>query len=94
MDTAENTALEHQNELPEPALQYYNAKEMLQPGDPEPTEPPIPDTDDCGVKKIKVKPNRIILTPKAEFFHEAVNVSLSAVHVPTNVFDRGLIIYV
>ncbi|XP_055376852.1 voltage-dependent calcium channel subunit alpha-2/delta-3 isoform X2 [Condylostylus longicornis] len=89
MDIAENTALAHQNEKLQANFSYYNAKEMLEPHEPEPTEPPIPDLEDSGVPKIKLPPKRIILTEKAEFFSTPVNTSLSSVHVPTNVFDRA-----
>ncbi|XP_055909802.1 voltage-dependent calcium channel subunit alpha-2/delta-3 isoform X2 [Eupeodes corollae] len=88
MDTAENTALSHQNDVEDKTFSYYNAKEMLEPGEKAPTEPP-PELEDVIMEKTKVPPKEIILQPKAEFFNTPVNISLSSVHVPTNVYDRA-----
>lgn len=93
MDTAENTALTYQSEKPDKYFSYYNAKEMIEPHEPIPTEPPR-DLEDAGGPKIFVQPKEIVLTPKAEFFNTPVNMSVSSVHVPTNVYDRGLNFFV
>lgn len=88
MDTAENTALTYQMEKPNQYFSYYNSKEMIEPHEPIPTEPPR-DLEDAGGPKIFVTPKTIVLTPKEEFFNTPVNMSVSSVHVPTNVYDRG-----
>lgn len=87
MDAAENTALT--NEEPDKYFSYYNAKEMIEPHEPIPTAPPR-DLDDAGEPKIFVPPKEILLQRKVEFFDTPVNLSVSSVQVPTNVFDRGL----
>ncbi|XP_013110373.1 voltage-dependent calcium channel subunit alpha-2/delta-3 isoform X4 [Stomoxys calcitrans] len=89
MDTAENTALTYQMEKPDQLFSYYNSKEMIEPGEPIPTKPPR-DLEDAGAEKIFVTPKTIVLTPKEEFFNTPVNMSVSSVHVPTNVYDRAL----
>ncbi|XP_065360594.1 voltage-dependent calcium channel subunit alpha-2/delta-3 isoform X2 [Calliphora vicina] len=88
MDTAENTALTYQSEKPDKNFSYYNAKEMIEPHEPIPTAPPR-DLEDAGGPKIFVQPKEIVLTPKAEFFNTPINMSVSSVHVPTNVYDRA-----
>ncbi|XP_012158021.1 voltage-dependent calcium channel subunit alpha-2/delta-3 isoform X4 [Ceratitis capitata] len=88
MDTAENTALSHQNDKEDFYFSYYNAKDMRGPEDPIPTPAPR-ELDDMGKPHIFVPPKEIILTPKAEFFDTPVNLSVSSVHVPLNVFDRA-----
>lgn len=92
MDTAENTALSHQNDLADKMFSYYNAKEMLEPGDPFPPIPtPAPDMDkDIGEPLIYVQPKVVVLEKRPEFHNTPVNFSVSSVHVPVNVFDRGL----
>ncbi|XP_068145663.1 voltage-dependent calcium channel subunit alpha-2/delta-3 isoform X4 [Drosophila tropicalis] len=91
MDTAENTALSHQNDMADKMFSYYNAKEMLEPNDPIPPIPtPAPDMDkDIGEPLIYVQPKVLELTPRPEFHNTAVNFSVSSVHVPVNVFDRA-----
>jgi len=92
MDTAENTALSHQNDMADKMFSYYSAKEMLEPGDPVPPIPtPAPDMDkDIGEPLIYVQPKVVVLEPRPEFHNTPVNFSVSSVHVPVNVFDRGL----
>ena len=89
MDTAENTALSHQHEKEDIYFSYYNAKDIYEEGEPIPTAS-ARELDDVGEEKIFVPAKEIVLTPKAEFFNTRVNMSVSSVHVPTNVFDRGL----
>ncbi|XP_017051186.1 voltage-dependent calcium channel subunit alpha-2/delta-3 isoform X5 [Drosophila ficusphila] len=91
MDTAENTALSHQNEKADKMFSYYSAKEMLEPGDPVPPIPtPAPDMDkDIGEPLIYVQPKVVVLEPRPEFHNTPVNFSVSSVHVPVNVFDRA-----
>ncbi|KAH8402487.1 hypothetical protein KR009_012344 [Drosophila setifemur] len=91
MDTAENTALSHQNDMADKMFSYYNAKEMLEPGDPIPPKPtPAPDMDkDIGEPLIYVQPKVVELEKRPEFHDTAVNFDVSSVHVPVNVFDRA-----
>ena len=88
MDTAENTALSHQFEKGDSHFSYYNAKQIYEAGEPIPTAS-ARELDDVGEDKIFVPAKEIVLTPKAEFFNTPINMSVSSVHVPTNVFDRG-----
>ncbi|XP_073994494.1 voltage-dependent calcium channel subunit straightjacket isoform X3 [Rhodnius prolixus] len=74
MDTAENAAMASQDEGNVPLdYQYYNAKTM-----------------EVTVKGVD-PPNssRLLLTPNSNFFNIAINTNVSAVHVPTNVYDRA-----
>ncbi|XP_017839483.1 voltage-dependent calcium channel subunit alpha-2/delta-3 isoform X1 [Drosophila busckii] len=91
MDTAENTALSHQNDMPDKMFSYYNAKEMAEPGEPTPPPPTTPpDMDDqIGEPLIYVPPKVLTLEPRPEFHNTPVNFSVSSVHVPVNVFDRA-----
>ncbi|XP_016985900.1 voltage-dependent calcium channel subunit alpha-2/delta-3 isoform X6 [Drosophila rhopaloa] len=91
MDTAENTALSHQNDMADKMFSYYSAKEMLEPNDPVPPIPtPAPDMDkDIGEPLIYVQPKVVVLEPRPEFHNTPVNFSVSSVHVPVNVFDRA-----
>lgn len=92
MDTAENTALSHQNDMADKMFSYYNAKSMAEPGEPTPPAPTTPpDMDDqIGEPLIYVPPKVLVLEPRPEFHNTPVNFSVSSVHVPVNVFDRGL----
>lgn len=90
MNNAQEIAKDHHNEKPQTNLSYYNAKEMLEPGETPP--PPLTfDIDFAGIPPLNITPMTIVLTPTPEFFDEPINTSVSSVHVPTNVFDRGII---
>ncbi|KAH8398224.1 hypothetical protein KR222_006390, partial [Zaprionus bogoriensis] len=91
MDTAENTALSHQNDMADKMFSYYNSKEMAEPGEPTPPPPTTPpDMDDqIGEPLIYVPPKVVVLEPRPEFHNTPVNLSVSSVHVPVNVFDRA-----
>ncbi|KAM8713318.1 hypothetical protein ACLKA7_013609 [Drosophila subpalustris] len=91
MDTAENTALSHQNDKADKMFSYYNAKEMAEPGEPTPPPPTTPpDMDDqIGEPLIYVPPKVLVLEPRPEFHNASVNFSVSSVHVPVNVYDRA-----
>ncbi|XP_034475779.1 voltage-dependent calcium channel subunit alpha-2/delta-3 [Drosophila innubila] len=91
MDTAENTALTHQNDMADKMFSYYNAKEMAEPGEPTPPPPTTPpDMDDqIGEPLIYVPPKVLVLEPRPEFHNASVNFSVSSVHVPVNVYDRA-----
>lgn len=93
MDAAENKALSDddfsENELKD--YLYYNSKEMkvLDTNEtPKPTEKPVVNEID-QLKAKKSAQRHIYLKTSKKFFNQAVNTSLSSVHVPTNVYDRG-----
>ncbi|XP_055630867.1 voltage-dependent calcium channel subunit alpha-2/delta-3 isoform X3 [Toxorhynchites rutilus septentrionalis] len=88
MDTAENTAISFEEESVNQSFQYYNAKEMIEPGEIITTPIPMIDEDPADIPTI-IPPKEIVLTKKKHFFNEAVNTSVSSVHVPTNVYDRA-----
>lgn len=88
MDTAENTAISYDEEPVNQSFQYYNAKEMIEPGEIITTPIPMIDEDPADITT-PIPPKEIVLTKKKHFFNEAVNTSVSSVHVPTNVYDRG-----
>ncbi|XP_055687320.1 voltage-dependent calcium channel subunit alpha-2/delta-3 isoform X1 [Lutzomyia longipalpis] len=89
MDAAENMALSFEHSEANFDFQYYNAKEMIEPGEAPPTADPR-ELDDDGEPKKLIPPKEIVLTPDPHFFNERVNTNHSSVHVPTNVFDRSL----
>uniref|UniRef100_A0A8D8E3C7 Voltage-dependent calcium channel subunit alpha-2/delta-3 n=4 Tax=Culex pipiens TaxID=7175 RepID=A0A8D8E3C7_CULPI len=88
MDTAENTAISYDEEPVNQSFQYYNAKEMIEPGEIITTPIPMIDEDPADITT-PIPPKEIVLTKKKHFFNEAVNTSVSSVHVPTNVYDRA-----
>lgn len=88
MDTAENTAISFGEDKVNLSFQYYNAKEMIEPGEIITTPIPMIDEDPADITT-PIPPKEIVLTKKKHFFNEAVNTSVSSVHVPTNVYDRG-----
>jgi voltage-dependent calcium channel alpha-2/delta-3 len=73
------------DEVVETNYTYYNSKEMIEPS--EWTEPPPPPPDDPDYKA-KPIPAVINLT-ESDKFNDNINLSLSSVHVPTNVYDRA-----
>lgn len=80
MDTAENRAMEASQTSDEKLddYKYYNAKTL--------------ETVMKGQK-----PNdsdTLIVTKNANLFNIPVNTSVSAVHVPTNVYDRGKLTFI
>lgn len=90
MDAAENTAITHQNDKYNVSVtRYYNAKEMLEPHEPMPPNLTNPELNDRSIKQPYVKPSIIELKENEHFFDTPVNTSMSAVHVPTNIFDRS-----
>lgn len=88
MDAAENTAMSHQDDPVIPDFQYYNAKEMLEPGDIPPTKNTNRALEDRSLIPVNVPPSYLTLVPSKHFYNNSVNTSMSCVHVPTNVFDR------
>jgi voltage-dependent calcium channel alpha-2/delta-3 len=73
------------DEVVEKNYTYYNSKEMIEPSEIPPTEPPS--FDDSQEKFEPKKP--IIHLTESEKFNEFINLSVSSVHVPTNVYDRA-----
>lgn len=86
MDAAENLAMSHKEA--DRAFSYYNAKEMVEPGEAA-TSRPVTDGEHSKFTAIEVPPKELVLHPDPHFFNQRVNKSHSSVHVPTNVFDRG-----
>jgi voltage-dependent calcium channel alpha-2/delta-3 len=75
MDTAENSAMAaHAEGTLDQNYQYYNSKLLASPGSPFSNQP-------NGT-------HQLVLIPNSHFNNIPVNTTLSAVHVPTNVYDR------
>lgn len=75
METAENLVLDSGKEK-ETSDEYYNAKMLKAPGTLNAS------VDPKGTREM-------LLTPNSHFFKVPVNTTFSAVHVPTNVYDKG-----
>lgn len=91
VENAQNAAMSHQRKFDDcdPTIEYHDSKEMLEPGEPiPPTE--APKLDDRSMPPINVTIRRVILQENRHFFNNRVNTSMSSVHVPTNVFARGM----
>lgn len=89
MESAQNTALTHEGTEVITNLSYYNAKEMLEPHEDPPKNITNLSLDDRSIKGPYIPPSYIVLTKNKHFFNTDVNTSMSSVHIPTNVFDRG-----
>lgn len=75
-------------EIVEKNFTYYNSKEMVEPSEIPATEPPnFMDSDEAGENAELPKP--VIYLTESEKFGDYVNLSLSSVHVPANVYDRA-----
>lgn len=92
MDAAQTASKSHPRSVDDkcdPKIPYYDSKEMLEPGEMPPE--PIPRSiDDRSMEPINVTMPRVVLTENRNFFNNRINTSMSSVHVPTNVFARGL----
>lgn len=88
MDAAENAAMTHDKERCNEAFPYYDSKEMLEPHDPTTTVAPKK-FDDRSLDPPNVTIPLITLSKNRNFYNQCVNISLSSVHVPTNVYGRG-----
>lgn len=86
MDAAENMAMSHEHKEADPYFSYYNAKEMVEPGEAIPTTDPM-EPEDGQERHENIPPKEVILQPDPHFNHR-INKSISSVHVPTNVYDR------
>lgn len=86
MDAAENMAMSHE-EKDDVSFSYYNAKEMVEPGEAIPTRDPM-EPEDGEERHKNIPPKEIILQSDPNFFNHRINKSVSSVHVPTNVYDR------
>lgn len=85
MDTAQEVAAISDEEV-EKNFTYYNSKEMIEPFEvPSATLHP-PYQDEYHVKS---EPKPVMFLTENPKFGEFVNLSLSSVHVPANVYDRG-----
>lgn len=89
MESAQNTALTHERTEVIQNYSYYNSKEMLTPNETAPANQTNYSLDDRSLKLEYIPPARITLTKNKRFFDTPVNTSMSSVHIPTNVFDRG-----
>lgn len=89
VDAAQEKAASASNsdEIVEKNFTYFNAKEMIEPSEVPATKPPSPDSEDAGDKA--ELPNTIIYLTESEKFGDYVNLSVSSVHVPANVYDRA-----
>lgn len=88
MESAENMAMSQEHKEADRAFSYYNAKEMVEPGEAA-TQSPGSEAEHSKFRAIEVPPKELVLHPDPHFFNQRVNKSHSSVHVPTNVFDRG-----
>lgn len=67
---------------------YYNSKEMIEPSEVPGTEAPnFMDSDD-GAENAEL-PKPVIYLTESEKFADYINLSVSSVHVPANVYDRA-----
>ena len=82
MDGAEQLSISHPNEVFERGrgVSYYNAKRLN--GYKPPFGP--------GAGKLKDGFKEVIMAKGRHFGDVDVNITLSAVHVPTNVYDGGI----
>lgn len=75
-------------EIVEKNFTYYNSKEMIEPSEVPATEAPtFIDSDEAADKMEPPKP--VIYLTESEKFGDYVNLSVSSVHVPANVYDRA-----
>lgn len=88
MDAAENAAQSHDKEKCDEEFSYYDAKEMLEPNEATTTVAPKK-FDDRSLDPPNVTIPRIRLQKNRNFYNIPVNITLSSVHVPTNVYGRG-----
>lgn len=76
------------DEIVEKNFTYFNSKEMIEPSEVPATEAPnFMDSDEAADKVDLPKP--IIYLSESEKFADYVNLSVSSVHVPANVYDRA-----
>lgn len=91
MDSAQEVAAISDEEV-ENNFTYFNSKSMIEPSEiPSATLYPPAEKGDYNYVKSEPKPPIIYLT-ESDKFGEYVNLSLSSVHVPSNVYDRGNIL--
>lgn len=89
VNDAENMAKEAQGLQVDTNYTYYNSKSMIEFGEKPPDNTSDNDLDDRSIKPTDFGPTYIKLTENPQFFNKRVNLTLSSVHVPTNVFDRS-----
>lgn len=76
------------DEIVERNFTYYNSKEMIEPSEVSLTDTPTISDGEEVVEKYEA-PKPVIYLTESEKFSDYVNLSLSSVHVPTNVYDRA-----
>lgn len=75
------------DEIVEKNFTYFNAKEMVEPSEVPATESPnFMDSDESDNMEM---PKPVIVLTESEKFGDFVNLSISSVHVPANVYDRA-----
>lgn len=74
------------DEIVEKNFTYFNSKEMIEPSEVPATE--APNFMDENSDKIE-PPKPVIYLTESEKFGDYVNLSVSSVHVPANVYDRA-----
>ena len=76
------------DEIVEKNFTYFNSKEMIEPSEVPATEAPtFMDSDEVNDKAELPRP--VIYLTESEKFGDYVNLSVSSVHVPANVYDRA-----
>ncbi|KAG5680433.1 hypothetical protein PVAND_009941 [Polypedilum vanderplanki] len=76
------------DEVVEKNFTYYNSKQMIEPSEVSLNESPITSDGEENLDKLEL-PKPVIYLTESEKFSDYVNLSLSSVHVPTNVYDRA-----
>lgn len=90
MESAEIAAMSHDKDKCNDTFEYFDSKEMLEPTEPTTTVAPKK-FDDRSLDPPNVTISRINLGKNRNFYNTPVNIALSSVHVPTNVYARGML---
>lgn len=78
---------ESADEVVERNFTYYAAKALIEPSEVSTTSaPPMKDGEESGKNE---NPKPVMFLSQSEKFNDRINLSLSSVHVPTNVYDRA-----
>lgn len=75
------------DEIVEDNYTYYNAKDMIEPSEVSTTI--LPPSNDGEDSKKKERPKPVMILSESEKFNDNINLSISSVHVPANVYDRS-----
>ncbi|XP_070491988.1 voltage-dependent calcium channel subunit alpha-2/delta-3 isoform X2 [Chironomus tepperi] len=76
------------DEVVERNFTYYNSKEMIEPSEVSLNESPTISDGEEVLDKLDA-PKPVIYLTENEKFSDYINLSVSSVHVPTNVYDRA-----